>query len=129
MKTPKRQFGDLGEAVAAKYYEKRGFSILERNYLKPWGEIDLIARKEQILIFIEVKSVSREPLQGFSRETFRPEDNVHPAKLQRLHRTIQSYLMEHNVPDSVEWRIDIACVYVDIKGKKARVEVLENVIA
>lgn len=125
MPSPKRKIGDIGEEVVCKYLETKGFRVLERNYLRKWGEIDIIAEKGQLLSFIEVKSVSRE---NGSRGTYRPEDNVHPAKLKRLHRVIQTYLLDRKVPDSREWRIDVACVYLDFSTRKAKVKVLENVI-
>lgn len=128
-KTAKRQVGDIGEGVACKYLEQRGYRVLERNYLKPWGEVDIVAEKAKRLYFIEVKSVSHDTLapKG-SRETYRPEENVHPAKLKRLHRAIQTYLLDHKVAEETEWQIDIACVYLDFATHKARVEVLENVV-
>lgn len=125
MPSPKRKIGDIGEEVVCKYLETKGFRVLERNYLRKWGEIDIVAEKGQLLSFIEVKSVSRE---NGSRGTYRPEDNVHPAKLKRLHRVIQTYLLDRKVPDSREWRIDVACVYLDFSTRKAKVEILENVI-
>jgi len=106
-----------------KYLETKGFRVLERNYLRKWGEIDIVAEKDQLLSFIEVKSVSREPGKGY-----RPEENMHPAKLKRLHRVIQTYLLDRKVPDSKEWRVDVACVYLDFSTRKAKVEMLENVI-
>lgn len=137
-KTPKRALGDIGEGVACKYLQNKGFSVLERNYLKPWGEIDIIAEKSKKLYFIEVKSVSREayawPKRGVTREpgeradSYRPEENVHPAKLKRLHRAIQTYLLDHKIPEDKEWQIDLACVYLDFSTHRAHVEVLENVI-
>jgi len=133
MKTAKRKLGDTGEGVACKYLEGRGYSIVERNYLKPWGEIDIVAKKANKLYFIEVKSVSHEAnrgdTQGVTREsTYRPEENVHPAKIKRLYRAIQTYLLDHKVPEFVEWQLDIACVYLDFSTRKARVEMIENVI-
>ena len=125
MPSPKRKIGDIGEEVAVKYLERKGFRILERNYLRKWGEIDIVAEKGNLLSFIEVKSVSRE---SGSRETYRPEENVHPAKLKRLHRAIRTYLLDRKVPDSREWRVDVACVYLDFSTRKAKVEMLENVI-
>ena len=125
MPSPKRKIGDIGEEVAVKYLERKGFRILERNYLRKWGEIDIIAEKGQLLSFIEVKSVSRE---SGSRETYRPEENVHPAKLKRLHWAIRTYLLDRKVPDSREWRVDVACVYLDFSTRKAKVEMLENII-
>ena len=129
MKTAKREIGDKGEEVCCKYLQNKGFSVLERNYLKPWGEIDIVAKKAEKLYFIEVKSVSHEASSAKgSRGTYRPEENVHPAKLKRLHRAIQTYLLDNKVPESVDWQIDVACVYLDFSTRKARVEIIENVI-
>lgn len=133
MKTPKRHIGDTGEGVACRYLEKRGYTIVERNYLKPWGEIDIVAKKAEKLYFVEVKAVSHEKARvgdggDGSRETYRPEENVHPAKLKRLHRAIQTYLLDRKVPEQVEWQIDIACVYLDFSTRKATVEMLENIV-
>ncbi len=132
-KTEKRKIGDVGEEVACKYLAKKGYSIIERNYWKPWGEIDIIAEKPEFISFVEVKSVSREPKTGqgggeISRETFRPEDNLHPAKLKRLHRAIQTYLLEKKIPEERAWQIDLVCVFLDFSAKKAKVELLENII-
>jgi|SRR3989344_664145 len=125
MPSPKRKIGDIGEEVTVKYLERKGFRILERNYLRKWGEIDIIAEKGQLLSFIEVKSVSHE---NGSRGTYRPEENVSPTKLKRLHRAIRTYLLDRKVPDSREWRVDVACVYLDFSTRKAKVEILENII-
>ena len=54
-----QKIGQLGEDIACKFLMKHGFSILERNYTKKWGEIDVIAEKGKKLYFVEVKSVSR----------------------------------------------------------------------
>ncbi|HEV7449554.1 MAG TPA: YraN family protein [Candidatus Paceibacterota bacterium] len=135
-KTAKRQIGDTGEDVACKYLQNKGFSVIERNYLRKWGEIDVIAQKANRLYFVEVKTVTRatggiegQPVgRPGTPVTYRPEDNVHPAKLMRLHRAIQTYLLDHKVPESMEWQVDVACVYLDFSTRKAHVEILENVI-
>ena len=57
--------GEIGENIAVKFLMKHNFSIIERNYTKKWGEIDIIAEKSNKLYFIEVKSVSRETLNTF----------------------------------------------------------------
>jgi putative endonuclease len=122
-KTEKRKTGDVGEGIAAKYLEKRGHVVLERNYWRPWGEIDIVCQKGDTLHFVEVKTVSREAGRGI-----RPEENVHPAKLKRLHRAIQTYLLDHKVPEEKPWVVDVACVYLDFSTKRAKVEMIENVI-
>ncbi len=52
----KQKIGELGENIAVKFLTKKGFFISERNYTKKWGEIDIIAEKNNKLYFIEVKS-------------------------------------------------------------------------
>jgi putative endonuclease len=124
-KTQKRKTGDLGEDIAAKYLINKGFLILDRNYLKPWGEIDLVAKQGNKLHFVEVKTVSREA--GHRSGGVRPEENMHQRKILRLHRAIQTYMLEKKVPESVDWQIDLACVYLDFSSRRARVELLENI--
>lgn len=125
-KSKKRQFGDLGEEIVCKFLEKKGYVVRERNYWKPWGEIDIVAEKGDFLSFIEVKSVSRE---SGREEGIRPEENMHPKKIERLHRTIQTYLLEKRVPEGKRWQLDLACVFIDVPSRKARVEVLENIVS
>src|SRR3989344_3727604 len=62
--TEKQKIGQMGEDFACKYLEKNGYKIIERNYLKKWGELDIIAKKRGKIHFIEVKSVSREIAPG-----------------------------------------------------------------
>ena len=128
-KSEKRKIGDIGEGIACKYLVRKGYVVLERNYWKPWGEIDIIAEKDRILTFVEVKSVSLPTGRQVSRESdYRPEENLYPAKLRRLHRAIQTYLLDHKVPETKQWQIDLACVRIDFTAKKGRVELLENIV-
>ena len=126
--TPKRKKGDIGEEVAVRYLKNQDFIVLERNYWKPWGEIDIVAKKAEIYRFVEVKTVSREKESVVSHEMIRPEENFHEAKLKRLHRAIQTYLAQHKVPESASWQIDLACIYLNFETKNAKVELFENVI-
>ena len=128
-RTAKRQLGDLGEDLACNFLKKRGFEIIDRNYLKKWGEIDIIAKKLKILHFIEVKSISCENLNEVTHGTldaYRPEDNMHPWKLKRLARTMQTYLLDKNV--TCDWQLDLITVKIDHKIHKAKVEIIENII-
>ena len=128
--TEKQRIGRIGEDTACKFLMKHGFSIVERNYWKKWGEIDIIAQKAKKLHFIEVKTVSRENLVGkVTREidSYQPEENVHPAKLKRLGRTIQTYLLEKDLEEG-EWEFDVLAVFLDIRNKQARVSFTENVV-
>lgn len=125
----RQEVGRTGEDIACKFLVKRGFQIKDQNYRKKWGEIDIIAKKGKVLHFVEVKTVTRENLSDISCVTdgYRPEDNVHPWKLQRLSRTIQTYLLDKNY-DDVEWVFDVATVYLVLRDKKAKVQLLENII-
>ena len=122
--------GEIGENIATKFLMKHDFSILDRNYTKKWGEIDIIAEKANKIYFIEVKSVARETLSDVLHETssYRPEDNMHPWKLKRLSRTIQTYLLSKKIPDEKEWQVDLLVVFLDIKNKKAKIKVVSDII-
>ena len=128
-RTSKRKLGDLGENIACDYLLKHKFEILDRNYLRKWGEIDIVCRKKGIIRFIEVKSVSCVTLPKVSHVTsdnYRPEDNLHPQKLERLSRAIQTYLLEKRL--EVDWQLDLITVKIVEKDRMARVEMIENII-
>ena len=122
------QIVEAGEQIATNYLVKKGFNLVMRNYRKKWGEIDIIAEKGPKLYFIEVKSVSRENLSNVNHETYRPEDNMHPWKLKRMSRTIQTYLLSKKIKSDMEWQVDLLVVYLDLKNKKAKIKVVNNII-
>lgn len=128
-RTEKRKLGDIGENIACGFLEKKGFKIIERNYLRKWGEIDIVAKKLSTIHFVEVKSVSRVTLdEPVAHETprYRPEDNMHPWKLKRLSRVMQTYMLDRNL--DCDFQLDLITVKMDHEKRKARVEILENVI-
>jgi putative endonuclease len=134
-RTAKRKLGDLGEGIACQYLEKQGFLIIDRNYLRKWGELDIVTRKGNIIRFIEVKSVSREvtpetrqaSVTHGTKEGYRAEDNMHPWKLKRLSRAIQTYILEKRL-DHMDWQLDVVTVKIDEKRRVARVEMIENIV-
>ena len=132
-----QKIGEIGENIAVKFLVKHGFSIINRNYTKKWGEIDIVAEKGNKLYFIEVKRVSRETLNTFIPKSYadsderyehRPEDNMHPWKLKRLSRTIQTYFLSKNIDEGKEWQVDLLVVYLCQKEKKAKVKVVSDII-
>jgi putative endonuclease len=128
-----QKIGEIGENIAVKFLVKHSFSILGRNYTKKWGEIDIIAEKANKIHFIEVKSVSHLPAkalmsEGETLDQYHPEDNMHPWKLKRMSRTIQTYLLSKKIPDEKEWQVDLLVVFLDIKNKKAKVKVVKDII-
>lgn len=118
--------GEIGENIAVRFLVKHGFLILDRNYTKKWGELDIVAKKDKKLYFIEVKSVSRETLNKI--DDYRPEDNMHPWKMKRLSRTIQTYLLSKNIGEDEEWQMDLLIVYLDLKNRKAKVKVESDIV-
>ncbi len=123
-KTEKQQIGTIGEDLACKFLVKQGFQIIKRNYLKIFGEIDIICLKDNILHFVEVKTVSRKTLG--ENDEFRPEDNVHSHKLFRIGRTIEVYLYEN--PADNEWEFDVITIQLDQVSKQASVNMLSDLI-
>lgn len=124
----KKKIGALGESVAVQFLASKGFSIIERNYRRKWGEIDIIAEKGGIVRFVEVKSVSREPLPDISRENtdHRPEELVHEYKLRKIARTAEMYMNGKN--DQRDYQIDVVGVFLDMKHRRARCRLFEQVL-
>ena len=123
--------GEIGENIAVKFLMKHGYSILDRNYTKKWGELDIVAEKDNKLYFIEVKSVirDREVFKYLDHtEGYRAEDNMHPWKLKRLSRIIQTYLISKKIPEDREWQFDLLVVYLDMNSKKAKVKVESDIV-
>lgn len=123
-----QRIGELGEDIACKYLSQKGFDILERNYTRKWGEIDIIAKNDGGFRFIEVKSVSSDldNLNGKDK-AYRPEENMHPQKIRKMVKVVQTYLISKRVGNT-PWQIDLALVYIDKNKRLARVKILENLI-
>jgi putative endonuclease len=98
----RRAKGTEGENLAAQFLEKKGYSILERNYRFDRGEIDLVAKEGQELVFVEVKS-RRSHAYGA------PEESVTPAKEAQLKKVAEGYLYEHNI-ENQSCRFDIVTI-------------------
>lgn len=114
---------------------KHGFRIIGRNYLRKWGEIDVICKKEGKIHFIEVKAgetqenVPRETENNVSRGTFyRPEEHVTHEKLERLSRVIQTYISEQGVPRETKFQLDVLAIDLNLKDKTAKTRFIENVL-
>jgi putative endonuclease len=111
--------GRLGEDLAVRYLQAKGHAVLDRNYWKKWGEIDLVSMGSDALVhFVEVKSVTCENIEAYSGVTVRPEENMHHMKREKLGRVIQSYISEKSVDT---WVFDVVCLYIDEQRRMARV--------
>ena len=134
------EIGKLGEDIATKFVKNKGFIVLERNYRKKWGEIDIIAKKDSLLHFIEVKSVSRENFNLFPHKKekmasnsandeaqYNPLENLHPQKLKRLSRVTQSYVIE-KCSDEQEWEFNVITIIIDTTRKTAECKLIEDIL-
>lgn len=153
-----QKIGRLGEELAGKFLMKRGYTIVGRNYRRPWGELDIIAEKKGKIHFVEVKSMSGHvgPKDGYEnpggaksrlvthetflgktleyvksktrKDDFRAEDHMSTSKIKRLGRIIQTYLYHRHVSDETEWQCDVATVLVDVERKTARINIIEKIM-
>ena len=124
-----RETGDRGEDIACYYLEKHGFTIKERNHLRKWGEIDIVAVKDKILHFIEVKSVFDKDMIGTGiKGEYRPEDNVTNLKQKKLRRVIQTYLNESRCKVDTEFRFHVITVVMNKITGKSKVKMLNDII-
>ncbi len=98
-----RAVGTEFEQKASVYLEKNGYRILERNFRCKIGEIDLIARNEGYLCFIEVKYRSSSS-KGF------PSEAITPGKIRRITRTAQYYMLLHKYPMDTPCRFDAVVI-------------------
>lgn len=104
--------GVLGEEIALRYLRKRGYEILHRNWYCRWGEIDLVANKNEVLIFIEVKYRTAK-LYGAGHKS------VNFYKLTALRKSIFRYLYIHDL-FSEKCRLDVICILKDKTGYKLK---------
>ncbi len=117
----RRDTGILGEKLAQDFLKKRGYRIIETNYRCPEGEVDIVARHKDHLVFVEVRT--KKSLQFGS-----PEESITPAKMQRLRAITAHYQQTHdNLP--LLWRIDVVAVELNQKGGLSRIELIENAVS
>ncbi len=116
----RRDTGILGEKLAGDFLKKRGYRILETNYRCPEGEIDIVARHKDSLVFVEVRTRT-------SREFGSPEESITPAKKERMRSAALRYQQTHdNLPQF--WRIDVVAVELGENGQPSRIELIENAV-
>ncbi|MDO5047905.1 MAG: YraN family protein [Anaerococcus sp.] len=105
--TYKKKVGDFGEDLASKYLKARSYKIMARNYTKPYGEVDIIARKGDVIVFVEVKTRK-------NRRFSNPRDAVTFKKQERIIKASQAYLIEKDLSEYL-MRFDVCEVLLDTK--------------
>lgn len=111
---PRHQLGRQGEELAGKYLEQQGFLVLEKNFRTKYGEIDIIARDGETLVFVEVRA-KKHILFGHPLET------INPRKQSKIIRMATYYLSVRAVPASMPCRFDVVGI---IQGDKAEPEII-----
>jgi len=99
----RKALGSKGEDLAVRYLTKKGYKVIERNYRCQWGEIDLVAREGDTLVFVEIKSRSS---SGFGL----PQDAVGRFKQEKLIQVARAYMAEHRLPETIPARFDVVAV-------------------
>lgn len=116
MKTFNRQTGNLAEDLAAKALSEKGFEILERNFSNRFGEIDIIAKDKDVLVFVEVKAKTG-IVYG------RPEDMITPSKLSKIRHMGTLYMHGENLL----CRIDVVAIIFSPQNEVVSLTHYENV--
>jgi len=121
MEKYRQAIGRLGETKAKKYLRRRGYQILETNYRTRAGELDLIAKEKDCLVFVEVKTRT-------SDEYGAPAEAVSYYKQQHMLKSAQYYLSRHG--GECECRFDVIEVRLPNRGllKIAKINHLKNVL-
>lgn len=106
-----RVLGTTGEEIATEYLKRKGFEILQRNFTVRGGEIDIVARHRDILIFVEVKTRT-------GRTFGEADESVDSTKKHRIHRAIGRYIHENAAQKDPDYRIDLLEIHLDPATKK-----------
>ncbi len=117
----RKELGDLGERWAREYLAKQAYQILETNFRCRKGEVDIVARDGDCLVFVEVRTRSG---PGFGT----PEESVTAAKQRQLAALALTYVQSRRgLPR--DWRIDVVAVEVDRAGQVARTTLIKNAVS
>ncbi|PKL72440.1 YraN family protein [Candidatus Kuenenbacteria bacterium HGW-Kuenenbacteria-1] len=116
--TLKRKIGDLGEKIAKQYLKKQGYKIIKQNYTNRAGEIDLIVKEKDQIVFVEVKTRTN---QNFGY----PEEAIDSRKQNKIFKTAQNYLIKEKI-FSENYRFDVISIEMDQSTKKAIIKHIKS---
>ncbi|MEO0286631.1 MAG: YraN family protein [candidate division WOR-3 bacterium] len=106
--------GKFAEDFAAKYLKRSGYKIITRNYRKPYGEIDIICKKDSCLVFVEVRSLSGDFMEPSETITYRKKEN--------LSKVIKAFISENG------WEGDVRFDFIGLRwnGNDFEINHIEN---
>ena len=111
--------GRRGEELAARHLEARDYQIVAQNWRCETGELDLVAREDECLVMVEVRTRR-------GRSMGSPEESITATKQARLVVLGEAYVQESNWTG--DWRIDVVAIEMDRRGRVLRVDHYENAV-
>jgi len=120
-----KEIGKLGEDIAVKFLKKKKYKILGRNFQKDikglkFGELDIIAKKDGVFVFVEVKTLKRE-------SKISPEERVNFRKRQTIERIAEIWLSQHKISLNNPWQIDILSIVLNFDSHRAKIKHFKNI--
>lgn len=122
--------GRNGEDIAVQYLIDNGYSVVDRNFRKKFGEIDIIARDNSgTLIFFEVKTI-RYSANGNEEDCVSPEDQMTKSKIEKMKRICSWYAKENErlIRDDRGWQMDLLTVKIFEKDNECQVKHYQNIV-
>lgn len=116
----RKKLGGQGEKIALDYLQNKGYKLVTQNYHNYIGEIDLIMKVSETLVFVEVKTKTE-------HEYGNPFDMIDSRKQKKLVQCVRAYLQKYKLQEN-EVRIDAIAVVMDIWGNKLKIEHVENAV-
>lgn len=113
------RLGRRGEDLAVEHLRARGYRILDRNVRTRFGELDIVAKDGECIVFVEVRTVRSGGIL--------PEESITLQKERRVAALAQRYLQEHAQED-VDWRVDVVAIEMGKDGRVARIEHHESAL-
>ncbi len=112
--------GRMGEQLALGFLKKKGYTIIDTNYRCHYGEIDIVARQKDCMVYVEVRTKS-------SLEFGTPEESISYTKAQHMERSAEYYQLHHRgLPE--DWRVDLVAIELDSQNRIKRIEQIENAL-
>ena len=112
-RTVRQELGAAGELFARRHLEHQGYRFVAANWRRPYGELDLIMRDGDVLVFVEVKTRSGERLGT-------AEESLTWAQARRLLRGAQTFLAEREDLATLFWRVDFVAITLAPTGAVSR---------
>jgi putative endonuclease len=116
----KKKTGSIGENLACSYLKKKGYRILGRNFRTIFGEIDIVTRLSEIMVFVEVKTRLTSSLGP-------PYLAITKVKERHMIKNALFYLKTHRLMNA-KWRIDIVSVKLGPEYEIENIELIENAV-